>query len=604
MWFTRLLVVCLLSACGGDPSIAGHGTAQSAPAAMAWRGWEEAAFAEAARERRLILVSVQASWCHWCHVMNDTTYTDPRVVALLRERFVAIRVDSDARPDLAERYARWGWPATIVLTPDAHPVTELRGHQPARRFENLLAQLVVELDSGQPMAHRGAAPTARDPAVADLSGARAHALAQLDGLYDESAGGWGQRQKYPYAAPVEHALFRARVYGEEDRLADAIATLEGHAQLIDPVWGGVYQYSLRGDWVHPHYEKIAAVQAGAIFSFAQGHRATGDPQLLSNARRVYDYVIAQLRDPEGGFYTSQNADFGVSGVEGAMPGVEFYALDDARRRALGAPRVDRGIYANLNGQMIAAFVALYEATGDAEVLGHAIAAADRLLVTHRDADSFTHGPRAIEASSIRHLGDQVEMARALLALYEATGDARYLAETERSVRFIQRELMDEGGGGFFAHTEDPGAVGVFAERRKPLAENGVVARTLLRLSRLTSDRALRDDAAAALRAVSDPSYVREHGRKIGDYLLALEELEAGYAILSVVGPDVAATRALHEAALRYPHPLRIVELAQPGRSRYPYPGEPAIYLCTEDACSMPISEPSALAQLADAFIGG
>ena len=118
--------------------------APTAHAETVWRGWEPAVFAAAKSERKIILVDVIASWCHWCHVMDEETYADPEVAALLAEHFVAIRVDSDARPDVAERYADWGWPATAFLTSDARPVLELRGYQDPREFAALLRRLVAD----------------------------------------------------------------------------------------------------------------------------------------------------------------------------------------------------------------------------------------------------------------------------------------------------------------------------------------------------------------------------------------------------------------------------------------------------------------------------
>jgi thiol:disulfide interchange protein len=89
--------------------------AEAPPASIAWEDASPAAFARAAREDRLVLLSLQADWCHWCHVMNDTTLRDPAIVSRLSERFVVVRAEADARPDLADRYGLWGWPATIVL---------------------------------------------------------------------------------------------------------------------------------------------------------------------------------------------------------------------------------------------------------------------------------------------------------------------------------------------------------------------------------------------------------------------------------------------------------------------------------------------------------
>jgi hypothetical protein len=254
--------------------------------------------------------------------------------------------------------------------------------------------------------------------------------------------------------------------------------------------------------------------------------------------------------------------------------------------------------------MITAFVALFEASGDEAILEEAERAARRLLETHRAGDGFTHGPSTSEGSALLHLGDQVEMARALTSLYEATGSRDYLEAALRAISFVRHALRDETGGGFFAHTADPNAVGVFAERRKPLVQNAIAARVLLRLSRITGEASLREEAAAALRSIADRAVIREHGRKVGEYALALEEIAADYAILSVVGPDDPRTRALHRSALRYFHPLRIVEVGRPDRSRYPYPGEPSVYLCTKDACSLPITDPQRLRARADDFIDG
>ena len=101
----------------------GHGTAPD------FREWTPEAFAEARSTRKLLLISVQAGWCHWCHVMNAETFADPRVLAVLAQRYVVIRVEADARPDIAERYAEYGWPATALLTPDAEPILALRGYR-------------------------------------------------------------------------------------------------------------------------------------------------------------------------------------------------------------------------------------------------------------------------------------------------------------------------------------------------------------------------------------------------------------------------------------------------------------------------------------------
>src|SRR5262245_47141759 len=178
--FLVSFVVAVFSACvrGNTPP-----PQRPAPRAVSWQDWSEGAFAQARQQHKLLLVSLQAGWCHWCHVMNDVTYRDPRVLALLDESFVAIKIDADSRPDLAERYAEFGWPATVILTPDAQPVTELKGHREPRGFAALLAGYVDDLRAGRKLERRDVVPE-HDPGEIDLERARLAARAQLDGLYD------------------------------------------------------------------------------------------------------------------------------------------------------------------------------------------------------------------------------------------------------------------------------------------------------------------------------------------------------------------------------------------------------------------------------------
>lgn len=594
-----ILLLCTVG-CGGAPSTPRH--APRASRGVQWQDWSAEAFARAAREQKLILVSVQAGWCHWCHVMNATTLRDPEVLRLLDETFVSVRVEADARPDLAERYAEWGWPATILLTSDARPIMELRGYRAPEVFRRILDELVTDLRAGRPIGRRPEPPAAPDPALADVDALRSFVTAQLDAMYDEAQEGWGTPQKYPYAAPVEHAFYRARLRGESTWRDRALRTLEAHAALIDPVWGGMYQYSVGGAWQSPHYEKIIPVQTGAIDNFAEAYRATGDEVWLRRARDVARYLTGMMRSEDGTFYTSQDADYGSHGPpEEIVHGPDYYRLDDAARRAIGIPHIDTSIYANTNGMVIAALTKLYEATLDEALLADAERAAAAILTTHARGDGFAHA--AGDPGPMLHLADQAEMANALLTLHDATGNADYLERAKRTVRLVMRELLDLEHGGYFAHTPDPEAAGIFAERRKPLEENATIARVMLRLHHLDGDAAWRDAATAALRSLANRRGIARLGRKVGEYLLALEALSAPHVIFSVVGPrDRPETAALYRAALHFYEPTRVMELGRPGASRYPYPDEPAIFLCTEDSCSMPVTDPADFAQRAGEFL--
>lgn len=605
-----LLLLAALQSCAGtssEPATTPESAAHAAHAAFAWHEWSPDSFAAAKQGNKILLVNVAAAWCHWCHVMDHETYADAEVAGLLREHFLAIRVDSDARPDLAERYADWGWPATAVLTSDARPVLELRGYQDPREFAALLRELIADHQAGKLTGRRPAPlPPPRD---ADLAELRKTAEAQLDGYYDEAKGGWGRIQKYPLAAHDELALLRAAVFDQPIWQTRALTTLAGEVRLIDPVWGGMYQYSVAGVWDKPHYEKIGAVQAGSLESLARAYSRTGDEQWRVAAHLQRRYLLEFMQRPGGGFYTSQDADL-QQPPRPPVLGADYYAKPDQARRALGLPRIDTNVYADLNGRIIAGLCRLHALVPgqggqpDAPALAAAIAAGERLLADHRTpAGAFTH---AAGDAGLLHLRDQAAVGRGLLALYRVTGDDRWLTAARALADFMLADLMDPQHGGFFAHTADPTAVGVFAERRKPVEENGLAARFLLELHRqldhLTEEPAYGPAAVRALKAVSDPAELKEQGRMLGQYALALAEASYTPVDVTVVGrPGDPATMALHAAALRLADPRTVLAISPPG-ARYPDPKGAAVYLCTDTACSSPVKDPQKLPAAAQAFL--
>ena len=612
MLSSGIALLALLGGCGGvtpaATSVAGGGPSVE----MLEVGRE--VYARARVERRPIVLHLRAGWCHWCHVMEGTTYRDPEVIALLRARFVVMRAEADVRPDLAERYAAQGWPATVVFTPEGEEIVALRGYRPPRLFARILGAIAGDIDAGRaPGASlregerlaawvgagrvRGTTTHADAGREPDLERVREAVVGQLDRLYDEREEGWGAPQKYPFAAPVEHALLRARLAPDaREREARALRTLAQHARLIDPIWGGMYQYSEAGVWDRPHYEKIAAVQAGAIDTFALAHLRDGDRRWLAHADDVVRYVRDRLRAPDGAFYGSQDAD------APELAGAGFYALDDEERRAVRAPRVDQRVYASTNGQLAAALARLSTTADERaalEALALATTAAERVIATHLGADGlFAH---AEDGSPIRHLADQAEMLRAMLALYEASA-ARVWIERARALADAILTALRAPGGGLHARTRDEALEGTLAERRLPVTENALVARALLSLSRLVDDARYRDEALAALRAVASIPALRALGRKVGEYAIALELATRELVVVHVVGPPGdARTLALRRAALAWDDPRRLVEVASPGQGRYPYPGAPVAFLCGASSCSMPISDPAALAGTGSTF---
>jgi hypothetical protein len=492
---------------------------RGAQQAFTWRPWGPEAFAEARRDHKLILLDGAAEWCHWCHVMDETTYRDPEIGRVLRDRFVTIRVDIDEHPELAERYGAWGWPATIVFSPEAEELGKYRGYLPPEELKGILRQ--VESASSSAAAETEGPADAPAPLEA-LGWIAGRALVDLDAYYDEKEGGWGRRQKAPIGANVELELRRAG-HGDGEARRRALFTLQKQRALLDPVWGGVYQYSAGATWAEPHYEKLMTFQAANLEAYARAYAQTRDPALLADARGIAYYLDTFLSSAEGAFLVSQDADVGAHDAgKPFVDGDVYYRLGDRERRALGIPRVDDHVYGHENGLGIAAFVALFEATRDPAALARARRAADLVLRALVAPDGVVRRG----AGGVRYLADAASLGRAFARLAEATGEASYREAALSITAGMRRDLEDPATGALWAHTPDPAAAGVFARRNRPFAHNLLAVRCYAALGKLTGDAAWTERGRRTLAAIATPRALDERGRMLGEVLLAFDEVGA------------------------------------------------------------------------------
>ena len=135
----RRLVAALLLIC----TVAGH-AAGPMPAKIDWQPWSDGVFERAARENRFVLLDLEAVWCHWCHVMDEVTYSDPKVVALIKSRYIPVRVDQDSRPDISRRYENYGWPATVVFNAEGGEIVKRRGYLAPPVMISMLEEIIVD----------------------------------------------------------------------------------------------------------------------------------------------------------------------------------------------------------------------------------------------------------------------------------------------------------------------------------------------------------------------------------------------------------------------------------------------------------------------------
>ena len=374
-------------------------------------------------------------------------------------------------------------------------------------------------------------------------------------------------------------------------------TLTLSRKLIDPVWGGLYQYSDSGDWDHPHFEKLLQFQAEGIRVYAAAYAQWKDEKDLQAARDILRYTRAFLKSPEGAFYVSQDADL-VAGEHSA----EYYALDDAARRKKGIPRVDTHLYARESAWMVQALVELYAVTGEEDLLSEALTAA-RWIVAQRSlpGGGFRHDAppsSATDASDAAgpYLGDSVAAGRAFLALWAATGDRAWLARARDAAAYVARTFVVDGTPGVIAAV----AHSQFVPPKPQRDENVAVARWANLLFRYTGEDAHRRLAEQAMGFLVLPDVAEKFST--ASVLLADAERSSEPAHLTIVGKrEDAGSRALLAAAVADPGAYKRVELldksdgALPNLDvEFPELDRPAAFVCANGRCSLPAFTPEEL----------
>ena len=579
--------------CGLLVGVFGGASAQAkAGEAIRWESWKDSLFQRAAREHKFVLLDLEAVWCHWCHVMDDTTYQNPAVVRLIQAHYLPVRVDQDSRPDLSNRYEDYGWPATIVFAPDGTEIVRRRGYMPPEQMTALLEAIVRDPSPGRSAAPR---PTITP---ANHAGLTSDQRTQLDQehhvLYDMKNGGWGWVNKLIDPWQMEYTLRRAQE-GDAEEGARARQTLDAALNLLDPVWGGFYQYSDAKDWKSPHFEKIMSIQTQSLRLYAVASSMWDAPAYRQAALRVAGYLRDFWTSPEGAFYTSQDAD-----VSGRMDGHAYFVLPDTQRRKAGMPRIDTHRYARENGWAITALTTLYEVTGERDWLNRAVRAAE-----------WVKKNRAIPGGGFRHdekdlggpyVGDTLAMAEAFLELYAATGDRPWLADAEQAAAFLEKTFSAGAEGGYKTMVMPAQTAGVFQQPVRQLDENVSAARLANRLAHATGKASYRSMAEQAMRYLASPVLLQNKSFLAG-VLLADLELSGDPDHITVVGSKKdPAAQALYAAALTYPSTYKRVEWWDPSEGPLPnadvaYPAlkRAAAFTCAQGSCSSPVFEPAQVA---------
>lgn len=552
---------------------------------IAWQEWSDDLFQRAKKENKLVILDLEAVWCHWCHVMADTTYHDPKVADLINSRFIAVRVDQDAHPDISLRYERWGWPATVVFTAEGGEITKQRGYIEPPEMVRLLKTIIDNPVSGSLMSEESEIQMSKN---AFLSEEQKELLVKehLSDLYDEEFGGWGFRHKLIDSEHCEYSMMQA---GKGDKKEDEMArrTLDDGLNLLDNEWGGFYQYSDQRNWKSPHFEKISLIQAQYIRIYSLAYSLWKNEAYLKAAQKTAVYIFDFWTSPEGGFYTSQDAD-----IDEKFTGHQFYALSGMDRKKLGLiPRIDQHIYARENGWTIIGLAALYEAARDKSVLEHALQSAEWIIKNRSLPEGgFRHNEKDRAGP---YLGDTLYMGQAFLELYTATAERKWIMFSENAAKFIDKNFRDEKGGFMTAHIDDE-AQGAFRQPIKQMDENYNLARWTNNLFHYTGKKEYKAMAEHAMKYLVSPGVLESRSFRAG-ILLADRELAEDPVHITIVGhKDDSQAKALFMSAIAYPVTYRRVEwwdkkegpLPNPSVT-YPELEKAAAFLCADNYCSLP-----------------
>ena len=587
-----------------------------------WYPWGPEALERAKAEDKPILLSIGYSACHWCHVMERESFENDAIAALMNERFISIKVDREERPDLDAVYMEavqmltgsGGWPMTVFLTPDTKPFYGGTYFPPVDRqnmpgFPRLLTSVSeayrnspdeIERVTGQlsdRMGLSGQIPQGNDLLTEETMHQAYTALATS---FDYQNGGVGTAPKFPQPMTMEFLLrYHHRDYRDSSQRAlDMVnLTLEkmAYGGIYDQIGGGFHRYSTDAFWLVPHFEKMLYDNALLTKLYVNAFLVTRRPLYQRVAQETLDYVLREMTDPLGGFYSSQDAD--SEGVEGKF----FVWTGDETREVLGEetgnlvggffgvyeagnfegktifnipqppeqfaeeygipmedllrtvesgknelllareqrvhPMRDDKVLSSWNGLMLRAFAEAAQVFGRPDYLEAAVKNAEFLTSAMVRDGRLLRTYRNGEAKLLAYLEDYSFVADGLLALYEATFQPRWLEEAVKLADSMIDLFWDDDVGGFYDTGKDHEDLVV---RPRDTFDNAqpcggsVAAEVLLRLAVITGNDDYSAKAAAPLRALQQLMSRSPMGA--GQWLGALDFYLSQPKEIAIIGP--------------------------------------------------------------------
>ena len=587
-----------------------------------WYPWGEEALERAKAHDKPILLSVGYSACHWCHVMERESFEDPRIAELMNAEFVCIKVDREERPDVDSIYmgavqamtGRGGWPMTVFLTPDGKPFYGGTYYPPEDRhgipgFPRVLASIsnAYRQERGevilaterllQQMRAMATASRGVEPLTVDVL---ASAFAGVTKDFDPTYGGVGLEPKFPQPMTYEFLLRYYLRSGDVRALEMVGATLDRMAMggIYDQIGGGFHRYSTDTYWLVPHFEKMLYDNALLVRLYLHAYQVTRKPLYRRVVEETLEYVLREMTDPAGGFYSAQDADsegeegkffvwrpeeiaevlgeedgvlvskyYGVTTVgnfegrsilnvspeatdEMARAGISDEELDSLLRRARAAlmerrgqriaPERDDKILTSWNGLMIAAFAEAGAVLDRDDYIQVAEKAASFLSENLRRDGRLLRTHKDGVSRLLGYLEDYAFLIDGLLVLHEATLQARWLEDAVELGYAMVDLFWDAAAGQFYDTGADHEELVV---RPRDLTDNAIPAGSsmavavLLRLSVVTGDADLERRAVEAMRSAK--AVMERFPTGAGHWLCALDFYLSTPKEIALVGDRTA-----------------------------------------------------------------
>jgi len=646
-----------------------------------WLPWGEDAFALARMQNKPVFLSIGYSTCHWCHVMEHESFEDPEVADVLNRYFIAIKVDREERPDIDAVYMHaaqmingsGGWPLNLLLTPDKKPFYAATYLPKDNRFGRIglieLARRVGEMwqhdrgrieDSAESIGSAltrsidMAAPGEIDAALID------RAYTETAKAFDVSHGGFGGAPKFPTA---QRLLFMLR-YGELKHKPEALAMVEKtliamqRGGIHDQLGGGFHRYSTDARWLVPHFEKMLYDQAMLMMAYSEGWLATGNQSFAATVRDIAEYLLREMRDQGGAFYSAEDADSeGEEGKFYVWSAEEIRAVlgkraedfmtaygvektgnfsDEATHQKSGAnilyrsgaidlaafagdrekllavrdqrirPFRDDKVLTDWNGMTIAALAFAGKSLDEPRYVQAAAKVADFILTRLRDDQGeLLHRWRAGKSAITGQLEDYTSMVWGLTELYEASFEPRWLAEALKLNRIMLSRFKGKDGGFYQTGQSDDLIARPMEIFDSALPSgNAMAMHNLLHLSRLTGDADLAVEAGAIADHFSGTAERAPSG--VLHLLSAVLMAEGKGKEIVLVGDRTSgdAKTMMHIIRQRYRpndvvlwHGAEIEQLASFTRGQKAIGGKVTAYVCENFQCNLPVSSPSDLKKL-------